>query len=900
MSKIKKSNKKSKKVFTIIMAITLSIISIIIANGISLFKSVQAATGYTVINSETLFDKSTLDTLKLNITSLPEVTVEGSKNYTLKDEEGKRKVIYENVSDGESIDSTITTIFKNCGTLNNRKVDLKIVYSGIVAGKSTENVNKAVLHWTAYGVEENQISSNEWWYGGIEKVDAEINFYYHGESNPINLERAYLSIYSQDKGEAISAKEAEENYLYSNTTIQYHQGDYTTENVKHSYNNLFVGTADDWTEGGNKEKVGFRYKNKTSLKLTLYSFSTLKNVGYHFRFTPLTGVVPDAPTKTVNKQEAKAGEELVYEAKQELLKGYDEKFNYTDISFTDKLDSSLEFKSFKIVFSTGDQIEQSQMVGQGNNNMGNFEFNSETNQVTWKAGNAEENISAIPLQMVQKAKGGWMKFIITARIKATKTEGTITNKASVKIQNQYNLESNTVTTNIEKEPVKTGKIIVHYVDKISNAELAKETKEGNVGEKLTTTEKQFEKYTLVQKPTTENYTFEENEQDVYYYYIYNTNIRVHHIYGTNGGEDIEESTGSEGENYTTHPKDNPVGHDNKKYKLDESKLPENAEGTLTKETVDVKYYYIPEAGNVTVKHLDKVTKEQIAEPEIIEGWAGESYTTHPVENPYYILEETPQNASGTLTEETQEVIYYYLRKSTVIVNHLDVVTKEILKTEQMQGVETKEYITQEQEFDGYDLCIDKYPENSKGLFEREPIIVNYYYIYKSNVTVEHIDKTTGKQFEEEKIEGHEGDKFTTEPKQKDFYKLVEEPKSRNGTLTKEPQEVIYYYEPLLFNVKVEQIIDKIVLNNEETLVGGTLGKTEVNRKLTQYDLKIYYTIKVTNNMELTGNTLLTDYIPDGFMANVEENPNWKIDKNLATIWVENINPGETREYTINL
>ena len=49
---------------------------------------------------------------------------------------------------------------------------------------------------------------------------------------------------------------------------------------------------------------------------------------------------------------------------------------------------------------------------------------------------------------------------------------------------------------------------------------------------------------------------------------------------------------------------------------------------------------------------------------------------------------------------------------------------------------------------------------------REPIEVVYYYIYRTSVTVQYIDKNTGEKLAEDIVQnGHEGDAYTTESKQ---------------------------------------------------------------------------------------------------------------------------------------
>lgn len=134
---------------------------------------------YTTIDSKTLFTPSTFDTLVLNYTTLPTVSVSGSQAYHMGDGTcssgaSNRGVYYDNASTGQTLDSTITVNFSNCGTLNGRAIDMKLIYSDIVT-----NGNNPYLYWSAFG--SQMLSSNEWWYQNVEHVNIDIYFYYHGK-----------------------------------------------------------------------------------------------------------------------------------------------------------------------------------------------------------------------------------------------------------------------------------------------------------------------------------------------------------------------------------------------------------------------------------------------------------------------------------------------------------------------------------------------------------------------------------------------------------------------------------------------------------------------------------------------------------------------------------------------
>ena len=87
------------------------------------------------------------------------------------------------------------------------------------------------------------------------------------------------------------------------------------------------------------------------------------------------------------------------------------------------------------------------------------------------------------------------------------------------------------------------------------------------------------------------------------------------------------------------------------------------------------------------------------------------------------------------------------------------------------------------EFEGYDLVEDKLPTNAEGTMTISPIEVTYYYIYRTSVTVQYIDKITGNKLAEDiVINGHEKDAYTTEQKEFEGYDLVSEPSNKEGEM----------------------------------------------------------------------------------------------------------------------
>ena len=132
----------------------------------------------------------------------------------------------------------------------------------------------------------------------------------------------------------------------------------------------------------------------------------------------------------------------------------------------------------------------------------------------------------------------------------------------------------------------------------------------------------------------------------------------------------------------------------------------------------------------------------------------------------------------------------------VIEKHIDIKTgKEIEQKVIHEGNEGDEYNIPNKEYDGYDLVEERIPSNSEGKMEKDVVEVRYYYIRKTKVVVEYVDKDTGEIVKETiEIAGHEGDEYESEELEVDGYKLVKEEYPENATGEMKPEEInVYYY-----------------------------------------------------------------------------------------------------------
>lgn len=197
----------------------------------------------------------------------------------------------------------------------------------------------------------------------------------------------------------------------------------------------------------------------------------------------------------------------------------------------------------------------------------------------------------------------------------------------------------------------------------------------------------------------------------------------------------------------------------------------------------------------------------------------------------------------------------------------------------------------------------------------DPIEVIYYYKRPANVIVNYYDIDTKEKIAEEiQITGHQNDEYTTEEKDIKYYKIEKIPENKEGkmqvTVTKDENGddivedttyVNYYYRKLTFNLKIEKIIDSIIVDGAENKVDGNLGKVEINKKkISTSNIKVKYKIKVTNDSELSGKAQIIENIPSGMKMKLEDNYGWNIQETIAIMNTKIIKPGESVEYTVTL
>ncbi|GEL92787.1 MucBP domain-containing protein [Enterococcus villorum] len=323
------------------------------------------------------------------------------------------------------------------------------------------------------------------------------------------------------------------------------------------------------------------------------------------------------------------------------------------------------------------------------------------------------------------------------------------------------------TVNYVYEKAEGGTVTVNYVDEDGNALADPDTLTGKIGESYETKPKEIKGYVLKETPNNAKGTFSDQAQTVTYVYekAEGETVTVNYVDEEgNALADPDTLTGKIGESYETKPKEI------KGYALKET--PNNAKGTFSDQAQTVTYVYEKAEGEaITVNYVDE-EGNALADPDTLTGKIGESYETTPKEIKDYVLEETPDNAKGTFSDQAQTVTYVYEKAEgeTVTVNYVDEAGNALADPDTLTGKIGESYETTPKEIKDY--VLEETPDNAKGTFSDQAQTVTYVYEktietavndylnnnYVNNSVNLSNEKTTSKNNETPKIYPQTGEK----------------------------------------------------------------------------------------------------------------------------------------------
>ena len=433
------------------------------------------------ISQSYLFGKGgTLDTLELNITTLPEVTYTGNIGYDGKSyveeiedlnytpygdsddhtppnipgcEKGVRVIWLQKTSSaddksGKLGNLEIKALFKKCGTLNDtRSINMEITYSDIYHELHDDGM---FFSWTAPGNfdSDQPTSENEWFAVGVSDYNVKIRFYDSKTGELIHLNNVFTTIYSLDGNydankipyhlEGVSSNTANHAYVFENTYLKY-MSTYEPNRFPyaHSYNDTYYGGKSGSTSLKEHLAICYEYDSTDAIDYDIHIMNGIYSWGYHLRFNTMTGQLPRDPQKSVSHEWATRGQQITYTCKQYYPRAYNDDYYLLGLEFIDKLDSNLTYNSAKVYDADGKDITSA---------AGSFSFTSGTLKYVFK----ESYLKTVDYT---KPKN-YYTVEFKATIKSNSTVNMIPNTFTTRLYS-HNLDGNKVYDDLKSNEVRT-------------------------------------------------------------------------------------------------------------------------------------------------------------------------------------------------------------------------------------------------------------------------------------------------------------------------------------------------------------------------------------------------------------------------------------------------------------
>ncbi|GAB7389671.1 MucBP domain-containing protein [Lactococcus garvieae] len=200
------------------------------------------------------------------------------------------------------------------------------------------------------------------------------------------------------------------------------------------------------------------------------------------------------------------------------------------------------------------------------------------------------------------------------------------------------------------------------------------------------------------------------------------------------------------------------------------------------------------AEDVTVGYQDE-EGTKLDKDVILSGHVGEEYTTEQKEIPGYTFKEVQGNASGTFSDQPQEVVYVYERTDAapVTVKYQDEDGNDLSPADTLNGKIGLPYESQPKSINGWSVKTTL--SNASGTFSDQPQEVVYVYerTDAAPVTVKYQDEDGNDLSPADTLNGKIGLPYESQPKSINEWSVKTTPSNASGTFSDNPQEVVYVY-----------------------------------------------------------------------------------------------------------
>ncbi len=232
--------------------------------------------------------------------------------------------------------------------------------------------------------------------------------------------------------------------------------------------------------------------------------------------------------------------------------------------------------------------------------------------------------------------------------------------------------------------------------------------------------------------------------------------------------------------------------------------PSNYYGMLTIDKITVTYEY-RKTSYVTARYVNENNGYVLSAQVTRKYKEGDEYSTVKQNIEGYTFTRVEGNVAGTVERNDIIVTYYYKRNTSVTVNYIDMMTNNVIATQEViPGLQNDDYTTVKKDINGYVFV--EVSGASTGKMQYNPTEVTYKYKKLSNLVTEHIDANTNEKITDDVIRAYkEGEQYEAYPQNLEGYILIQSPENTTGVMGRENVTKSFYYKKISGGLVVKYV-----------------------------------------------------------------------------------------------
>lgn len=232
--------------------------------------------------------------------------------------------------------------------------------------------------------------------------------------------------------------------------------------------------------------------------------------------------------------------------------------------------------------------------------------------------------------------------------------------------------------------------------------------------------------------------------------------------------------------------------------------PSNYYGMFTIDKITVTYEY-RKTSYVTTRYVNENNGYVLSAQDTRKYKEGDAYSTIKQNIEGYTFTRVEGNVTGTVERSDITVTYYYKKNTSVTVNYIDMITNNVIATQEvMPGLQNDDYTTVKKDIDGYVFV--EVSGATTGKMQYGSTEVTYKYKKLSNLVTEHIDANTNQKITDDIVRAYkEGEQYEAYAQNLEGYILIQSPNPTTGVMGRENVTKSFYYKRISGGLVVKYV-----------------------------------------------------------------------------------------------